>query len=358
MQTWKNSQVVILPTASLKPRSSNARTHSRKQVRKIADSIQRFGFVTPVLIDREGTIIAGHGRVEAAKLTGLAEVPTLTVDHLSPAEVRAYVIADNKLATLAGWDRELLAIEVAELIEVAPELDLTVTGFELEEIQLLQDVAGSKNTPPVEGPLPQIERSSPAITKLGDLWLIGPHKLLCGDALDPESFAALLGGERADLVITDPPYNVPIKGHVSGLGSVQHREFVMASGEMSRAEFQRFLLTMCGNLARFSRSGSLHYVFMDWRSIGDLLAAGEAHYDALLNIIVYVKPSGGMGTSTAHATRWWPCSNGESARTRTTSSLGQTAGTARTSGSMPAPTASAAIVIKTSRHTPRLRTSR
>lgn len=289
------SQVVDLPIGSLKPRSRNARTHSRKQIRKIADSITRFGFVTPVLIDGQRSIIAGHGRVEAAKLSGLALVPTLTVDHLSPAEVRAYVIADNKLASLAGWDRELLAIEVAELVQVAPEIDLTVTGFELEEIQLLQDVAGSKKTAEAEAPLPELERSSPAVTELRDLWLIGPHRLLCADALDRASYAALLGRERADLVIADPPYNVPIQGHVSGLGSTRHREFAMASGEMSRAEFQRFLVTICGHLARFSQSGSLHYIFMDWRSIGDLLSAGEAHYEALLNVIVWVKPNGGMG---------------------------------------------------------------
>ncbi len=290
------TNVIHLPIASLRPRPKNARTHSKKQVRKIADSIERFGFVTPVLVDGDNTIIAGHGRVEAAKLLGLSRVPTLTLDHLSPEETRAYVIADNKLASLAGWDREILALEIAELVETAPELDLTVTGFELEEIALLQDVAGSKVSPSAEAPIPEIDRSAQAVTHPGDLWLIGGHRLLCGDALDPANYSILLGKERADLVITDPPYNVPITGHVCGRGAITHREFAMASGEMTRAEFQRFLLKVCANLTRFSRSGSLHYVFMDWRSIGDLLDAGEAHYDALLNIIVWVKANGGMGT--------------------------------------------------------------
>lgn len=292
--TRAQTNVVQRLVADLRPRPQNARTHSRKQIRKIADSIERFGFVAPVLIEPDGKIIAGHGRVDAAKLLGMPAVPTITVIHLSSEEARAYVIADNKLATLAGWDRELLAVEIAELQEVFPDMDLTVMGFEIEEIAILQDVAGSKIGVAPEPALSSIDRTVPAVTETGDVWLIGSHKLLCGDALDPACYLALLGKERADLVVTDPPYNVPIAGHVSGLGV--HREFAMASGEMSRVQFQRFLNQVCANLTRFSRSGSLHYVFMDWRSIADLVNVGEAHFETLLNIIVWVKSNAGLGS--------------------------------------------------------------
>jgi DNA modification methylase len=227
----------------------------------------------------------------------MAVVPTICVDHLSPDEVRILALADNKIATLSGWDKELLAIELTELSQIAPEIDLTVTGFEIEQIQLLQDVAGSKAPPCAVEKLPAVDRSNPPVTLLGNCWQIGPHRLICGDALEDRTFADLLQEERADLVITDPPYNRKVDGEISGMGAIRHEEFVMASGEMSREQFQRFLDAMCLQLAKFSKPGSLHYIFMDWRSIGDLLAAGEAHYDALLNIIVWVKSNGGgMGS--------------------------------------------------------------
>jgi len=287
-------EIVEKPLSELKTRRSNPRTHGKMQVRKIADSIQKFGFVTPILVDGDNVIIAGHGRLEAAKLLGLKSVPTLMVDHLTPAEVRAYVIADNKLASLAGWDKKLLALEIAEIADLDVDFDLTVTGFDIAELALLSDTAASQATF-VEPEMAPRDRSIGAVTKLGDIWQCGPHLLVCGDALDSQTYQALLGDERADVVITDPPYNVAISGHVSGLGANTHREFVMASGEMTRGEFQRFLSSVCRQFARFSKAGSLQYIFMDWRSIGDLLDAGEQHFSSLLNIIVWVKSNGGMG---------------------------------------------------------------
>ncbi|MCW3848073.1 DNA methyltransferase [Sphingomonas sp. LB-2] len=281
--------------AALRARARNPRTHGKKQIRKIADSIEKFGFVTPILIDPTLTVIAGHGRLMAAKILGLSQIPTLMLEHLSPEEIRAYVIADNQLASLAGWDRELLSLEIAELSEIAIDLDLTVTGFEVHDLDLLRDVAGSKTRQP-DCPVPAVERSGTPISQLGDIWDIGEHRLLCGNALDPGSYDRLLGKELADLVVTDPPYNVAISGHVCGSGVIQHPEFVMASGEMTPEQFERFLSLTCVNLARFSRSGSLHFIFMDWRSIGALLAAGEEAFDELINIIVWVKSNGGMGT--------------------------------------------------------------
>jgi DNA modification methylase len=289
---YSSSEIRHIPVSELRPRPNNARTHSLKQIRKIARSLRKFGFISPVIVDEQGFIVAGHGRVEGAKMAGLEKVPVITVAHLSSEEVRAYVIADNQLATLAGWDRELLSIEIAELMEAAPELDLTVTGFDLEELELLNDAAPDE----AEDLSPPAPAAVDAAVRVGDVWQIGQHRLLCGDALQASSYHALLGSERADVVITDPPYNVPVEGHVCGLGAVKHREFEQASGEMSREEFRRFLFETCANLARFSRPGSLHFIFMDWRSIADLINAGEQVYDDLLNIIVWVKPNGGMGS--------------------------------------------------------------
>src|SRR5215467_3026127 len=202
--------------AQLKPRARNPRTHTKKQIQQIAASIKEFGFISPVLVDGADGIIAGHGRVEAAKLIGMSDVPTVRVDHLTPAQIRAYVIADNKLAENAGWDRALLALELQEL-SVHLDFDVTITGFETAEIDLLiRDLNG--DIPDEADEVPDIDRSAPAVSRPGDLWQIGDHRLLCGDSLKTETYMALLEGQTAQMVFTDPPYNVVIDGHVSGLG--------------------------------------------------------------------------------------------------------------------------------------------
>lgn len=268
----------------------NARTHSRKQLRQIAESIRVFGFTNPVLVDGAGQVIAGHGRLAAARMLGLAKVPTLRVDWLTSEQQRAYVIADNRIAEKAGWDRELLALELGDLGTL--DFDLTLTGFDLREIELIIDAG---DTPCDEESGPDLN-AGPAVCRKGDLWHLGRHKLLCGDALDHASYVRLMGRERARLVITDPPYNVPIRGHVSGLGKVRHREFVQGSGELSEAAFVRFLGTALGAMAKVSRDGSLHYVFMDWRHLPDLLSAGKEVYDDWLNLCVWAKSNAGMGS--------------------------------------------------------------
>src|SRR6202158_2452086 len=223
----------------LKPRARNPRTHTTKQIKQIAASIQEFGFISPVLIDGADGIIAGHGRVEAAKLVGMRDVPTVRVDHLTSAQIRAYVIADNRLAENAGWDRELLTLELQEL-SVELNFDVTVTGFETAEIDLLVNEL-TEDTADDADEVPEIDRSLPAISRPGDRWRIGDHFLLCGDALNKNSYVTLLGTHKAQMVFTDPPYNVAIAGNVSGLGKVKHREFAMASGEMSADDFTKFL---------------------------------------------------------------------------------------------------------------------
>ena len=278
----------------LKPRFKNPRTHSPRQIKQIAASITEFGFINPVLIDGADEIVAGHARVIAAISLGMMDVPTVRVDHLSPAQIRAYVIADNRLAENAGWDRELLALELQE-ISVQPNFDVTITGFEMAEIDLLIGEA-SDNQPDEADVVPEIDRSTFAVTRPGDCWQIGDHFLLCGDALKPKSYQRLLGGKRAQIVFTDPPYNVRIAGNVSGLGKARHREFAMASGEMTQREFTTFLRRSLTNLADFSADGSIHFVCMDWRHMRELADAADGVYTELKNICVWSKTNAAMGS--------------------------------------------------------------
>ena len=283
--------------AALIPHERNARTHSKRQVAQIARSIEEFGFNNPVLVDAKNKIIAGHGRVEAARSLGLETVPAIRLEHLSETQLRAYVIADNRLAELAGWDQEMLAIELQGLIDLLPDFDVTLTGFEMGDIDVL--LRGIETTdgdrPDPDDTFEGVDRTKEAVTKLGDVWAIGPHRLICGDSTEAATYQRLLGKERAQMVFTDPPYNVPIGGHVSGLGKVKHAEFAMASGEMSEDQFTGFLGTIFERLVAFSQDGSIHFVCMDWRHMNEVLVASRGTY-ALQNLCVWTKTNGGMGS--------------------------------------------------------------
>ncbi len=232
--------IILKDPACLKPYARNARKHSAKQISQIAASIQQFGFNNPILIDPDLTIVAGHGRWEAAKKLKLKEVPTIRLDHLSEVEIRAYILADNKLAELAGWDQEILSIELQYLTALDLNFDLEITGFEMGEIDFMIDGPVSKKLDPADT-IVEPATDQPAITKPGNLWILGNHRLLCGNSLEPDSYAILMGADRAQMVFTDPPYNVPINGHVCGSGSIKHREFEMGVGEWTSAEFTDFL---------------------------------------------------------------------------------------------------------------------
>jgi DNA modification methylase len=281
---------------ALKPDPANPRRHTRKQVRQIAESIKAFGFNVPILIDRDGNIIAGHGRWLAGREFGITEVPTLCLDHLTPAQARAFMIADNRLTEISVWDDRLLARQLKELSLVGLDFDIEVTGFEMGEIDLwiasLDDPAQAEADP--ADVVPEIPATP--LSKLGDMWLLHRHRLLCGSALDSGVFAALMGEERAATAFIDPPYNVRIDGHAAGLGAIHHRPFPMASGEMDRPEFTAFLGEAFRNLAAFSVDGAIHFVCMDWRHVEELLAAGREAYDELKNICVWVKDNAGMGS--------------------------------------------------------------
>lgn len=292
MKTTLN--VVERDVASLRPYARNARTHSRKQVKQIAASIERFGFTNPVLISDDAEIIAGHGRVEAAKLLGWKSVPTLALSHLSETERRSYVLADNKVALNAGWDKEILAIELQTLVDL--DFAVELTGFSLAEIDLVIEEAGDADPGVIDAPEDAVFFASGIpVSRQGDLWQLGRHKLLCGDSRSYADFDALMGGESADLVFTDPPYNVKIGGNVCGLGSVRHREFAFASGEMSESQFTAFLRDTLGNAAAVMRNGAIAFVCMDWRHMGELLAAGHTVFTELKNLVVWNKTNGGMG---------------------------------------------------------------
>jgi DNA modification methylase len=286
----------FVDVGDLKPSPKNPRTHSKKQVRELAKSIEEFGFTVPALIDEDNRVLAGHGRLEAAKLLGLSSIPCVRVSHMSEAQKRAYIIADNKLALNAGWDEDLLAEELQALMGLDPGFDLTVTGFSIPEIDhVIANHKPEEPGSPEEDLLPD-PALIPRRCRPGDIYQAGPHRLICGDARDKAIVAALMDGELAIMVITDPPYNVKIQGNVGGLGRIKHAEFAMASGEMTKAQFTAFLKAAFTNLTAFSVDGSIHFIFMDWRHIGEVEEAALGVYSELKNLNVWVKDNGGMGT--------------------------------------------------------------
>jgi DNA modification methylase len=288
------SQIQQIPIRRLRPNPANSHTHSKKQIAQLARGIERFGFIVPVVVDEDLVIQAGHGRVEAGKTLRLKTVPTIIVSGLSEAERRAYLLADNKLAERAGWDRPLLAAELSELVPLLEEAGLSVdlTGFEAPEIDaLMGDLVDPERDPLDEVP----GLAKQAVSRRGDLWQLGSHRLLCGDARSETDLRRLTGRQSAAMVFTDPPYNVQISS-VQGRGRIRHREFIAASGELSRAEFTQFLIDALRLAAEHSTNGAIHFVFMDWRHTQELLSAGKQIYPEHKNTIVWVKTTPGQGT--------------------------------------------------------------
>jgi DNA modification methylase len=282
------------PLEGLRPNPKNARTHSKRQVRLIADSLKTFGFINPVLIDDHDMIVAGHGRLQAAKMLGLTEVPTIRVDHLTDDEKRAYILADNQLAARAGWDPEILAIELQHLSEVIVDFEITVTGFEVPEVDMIIEGGSAKDK--CAEKIEPIDRSCPPVSMPGILWRLGPHRILCGNTLEAASNRLVMGDRRASLVFTDPPYNVPIRGHVSGSDRLAHREFVMASGEMSEEAFIDFLATAMRHALAVSEPAALHYWAMDWKHLLELQTAARQCSLEQINLAVWCKNQPGMGS--------------------------------------------------------------
>ena len=281
--------VVYRPLASLVPDPRNARVHPKRQIEQIKASITAFGFTNPILTDEEGRLIAGHGRLRAARELGAAEVPVIELTGLSEPQKKALRLADNKIALNAGWDMELLKLELADLSLPEFEMDLALTGFASGEIDVILGDASD----PDDDNVPV----SPAVARAqtGDIWQLGEHRIGCGDGRDVDFLKAIIGGEGlVDAAFLDPPYNVKINGHANAKG--RHREFAMASGEMSDAAFRTFLDETLGACAAVSKPGAVHFVCMDWRHMDDVSAVGSAVYDELLNICVWNKSNAGMGS--------------------------------------------------------------
>jgi DNA methylase/ParB-like nuclease domain len=276
----------------LKPLGRETRKHPPSQIRKLQASIEQFGFVIPVVIDVDGRVIAGWGLVVAAKKLGLTEVPAVTIADLDEARLRMLRLALNRLGEDSSWNPDALKLEFSDILEISSETDLRISGFEMGEI----DVAVEGPDHDEEDDLPALGEPSTPVTELGDLWLLGEHRILCADALVGESYVRLLGDERAQMVFTDPPWNIPIAGNVSGLGAVKHGDFAMGCGEMSAAEFEAFLRTALGHAVTYSDDGSIHFVCMHWAKIRELLGSTADLYSETKNLCVWSKTNAGMGS--------------------------------------------------------------
>lgn len=285
----------LLPIRLLKPDPDNPRVHGDKQVKQLAKSIATFGFCVPVLVDVQGNVIAGHGRLLAAQHLGWSDVPTITLEHLTALQIQAFRIADNQLNACSTWDSRLLGQQLRTLSEAELDFDLDVIGFDLPEIDLkiqALDDLGEEDASEAG----TLADDLPVVTRLGDVWQLGPHRIVCGSALETETYEQLMQGQKAGLTFTDPPFNVKIAGNVGGKGKIQHDEFVMASGEMSRAEFTSFLTQCLKAIKAHSAPGALIYVCMDWRHLIELSTAGESQELELKNLCVWTKNCGGMGS--------------------------------------------------------------
>ena len=284
----------------LREYSENPKIHEEKQIQQIAKSINKFGFTNPILVDEKSEIIAGHGRLLAAQLLKLETIPIIRLTHLSEPEKRAYRIADNRLAENGQWNVELLKLEFSEIEKLAlnleDELNLDITGFDFKEIDVL--LAKDKPNEKADDKLNSVPyvAENEIVSQHGDVWLLGKHKVICGDALKEETYQRLFHDVHANMVFIDPPYNVKIQGHVCGAGQTKHKEFAFASGEMDEAEFTSFLKTTMKNISKYSAEASVHYICLDWRHIYELLSSSRDVYAKMLNMIVWCKKNGGMGS--------------------------------------------------------------
>lgn len=284
--------VSYISPEEVKPYQNNPKKHSEKQITQIINSIKEFKFNNPILIDENNVLIAGHGRLLASKHLQIKEIPAIRLTHLTESQKKAYRIADNKLTENGAWDTDLLKIEFEEIQKLNLDLNLDITGFDNQEIDLLFNPP-----PPADNKLNKIPYipEKEIVSKAGDIWQLGSHRIICGDALERITFERLLQDKHAAMVFTDPPYNVKINGHVCGNGAIKHKEFAMASGEMGSNEFTEFLSANFKLLKEFSKNGSLHLICMDWRHVEEISRAGHV-YDEFKNICVWNKTNAGMGS--------------------------------------------------------------
>ncbi len=288
----KNSlQIDYLHPRELTYYKRELRTIPEKQISKAQKLLQECGcFPLPIPIGKNNIVIHGQVFVEAARRMGMDAIPVVRFENLNEEQERLIRIALDRIAEDGEWNKQDMAIELRELQILLN--DLTITGFEIEEINLMLDL-NSDDDPDDDIPPPL---GDPPVTQTGDLWVMGEHKLLCGDSLQKKSYEALLGEERADVVFIDEPYNVKVDGHVGGKGKIKHSEFAMASGEMSVDQFTEFLSTSKKHLATYCRKGAIIFGCMDWRHIREMMDSALAAKLDMINLICWCKDSAGMGS--------------------------------------------------------------
>lgn len=287
-----NLALEYLDIKKLRPYAGNARQHSDKQISLLMTSIRKNGFLIPILVDANNNVIAGHARLLAAKELGLETVPVIRASHLTPEQQRTFVIADNRLAELATWDKEILATELRFLSDM--NFDLELTFFSTAEIDLIIDDEDKAEEVDPADMLPELSQRAP-VARVGDIWILGRHRIICGDSTDAGIYRMLMKQLKADMIFCDPPYNVKVSGHVCGLGKIKHDEFAMASGEMTPAQFIHFLSRFMALMCQYSTNGSIHYICMDWRHLRELLAASADNYSEFKQLVVWNKDNAGMG---------------------------------------------------------------
>ena len=289
-------QIELVNLDSIHLNAKNPRIHSKVQIQQIAKSIKRFGWNIPIAVDKDGMVLAGNGRLEAARLLGLTEVPIVRLNHLTKAQAKAYIVADNKLTENSQWDEKLLGEIFLELSKSDLDFELSDTGFEVAEIDILIQDLENPSGPLDPLDIPSSSLTGPPVSKLNDLWQLNNHRVLCGNALDPDSYKLLMNGSTGQVVFMDPPFNCPIAGHVSINKGTKHREFGMGVGEMSSESFTQFLSGLFELLVQFSDPGSIHCIAMDWRGGLEIINAGNANYSELKNICVWIKDKAGLGS--------------------------------------------------------------
>ena len=283
--------IEYLPVASLHVDPKNARRHSDRQIRQIAKSIEVFGFNVPILVDADLRVVAGHGRVLACMSVGVEQAPVIRLEHLSEHQVRAFMIADNRLNENGDWDDRLLGEQFKVLSEAEINFELDVTGFETSEIELF--IENLTPEPARQTDLDDVlpEASSIRVSRNCDLWRLGKHRVLCGDALSRVSYEALMDGQKAHLVFIDPIY-----GYVSRFGEIDDPEFAMASGQLSETEFTKFLVKVFGLLGRSGSDGAHHFICTGWKHAPELLTAARQTYREFKNLCVWCKDVATQGS--------------------------------------------------------------
>ena len=289
--------IEYLPVASLRLDPENARLHSDQQVRQIATSIETFGFNVPVLVDANSQVVAGHGRLLACKLLSIADVPVVRLAQLSEGQRRAFMIADNRLTENSKWDNRLLAKQLMTLSQTELDFSVEVTGFGMGEIDvMIENLAAADRCKDDPADAIPDSRTKPQVTQAGDLWALGRHRVYCGDARSEVSYSALMKDCRAQMVFTNPEYNNPIDGYVTGPRKIHQRESMPASGQMSPSEFTTFLMTIFAQMVRNTLDGTMHFICIDWRRLDEVISAARSIYSEFNDVCVWVKDVAGQGS--------------------------------------------------------------